>query len=68
MGEQVRYMERYQGCSPLYGYLDEFYAAAVVSAAAFTSCASLTLTRIRIPSQPRRSGFVLSTYWSMPPC
>lgn len=33
----------------------------------FFSCASLTATRRRMPSQPSKSDFVLSTYWSIPP-
>lgn len=34
---------------------------------AFLSCASLTATRRRMPSQPSKSDFVLSTYSSIPP-
>jgi len=34
---------------------------------ALLSCASLTATRRRMPSQPSKSDLVLSTYWSSPP-
>lgn len=43
-------------------------AASPEDTCAFCCCRSRTITRIRIPSQPSNSDFILRTYWSIPPC